>query len=57
VLRQGHRLLGISQMIVVTHDRELEEAADVVVEVAKEFGVSHVVVRGSGQPASQFLPA
>ena len=57
VLRQGHKLLGVSQMIVVTHDRELEEAADVVVEVAKESGVSHVVVREPGQPVSQLLPA
>ena len=57
VLRQSHKLLGVSQMIVVTHDRELEEAADVVVEVAKESGVSHVVVREPGQPVSQLLPA
>ena len=57
VLRQGHMLLGVSQMIVVTHDRELEEAADVVVEVAKESGISHVVVREPGQPVSQLLPA
>ena len=57
VLRQSHKLLGVSQMIVVTHDRELEEAADAVVEVAKESGVSHVVVREPGQPVSQLLPA
>ncbi|HIQ55303.1 MAG TPA: hypothetical protein EYH59_01285, partial [Pyrodictium sp.] len=56
VLRQGHRLLGVNQMIVVTHDRELEEVADVVVEVVKESGISRVVVREPGQPMPQLLP-
>ena len=32
----------ISQLIVVSHDRELEEAADVVYEVAREGGVSKI---------------
>ena len=57
ILRQSPKLLGVNQMIVVTHDRELEEAADIVVEVTKESGVSRVVVREPGQQVSQFLPA
>jgi len=32
----------ISQLIVVSHDRELEEAADIVYEVAREGGVSRI---------------
>ena len=38
--RKGSRM--ISQLIVVSHDRELEEAADVVYEVAREDGVSKI---------------
>ena len=57
ILRQGPKLLGVNQMIVVTHDRELEEAADTVVEVVKESGVSRIVVREPSQQTSQFLPA
>jgi len=57
ILRQGPKLLGVNQMIVVTHDRELEEAADTVVEVVKESGISRVVVREPSQQTSQFLPA
>ena len=32
----------IAQLIVVSHDRELEEAADVVHDVAKEDGASKI---------------
>jgi len=32
----------ISQLIVVSHDRELEEAADIVYEVAREDGASKI---------------
>ena len=32
----------IAQLIVVSHDRELEEAADVVYEVAREDGASKI---------------
>ena len=32
----------MAQLIVVSHDRELEEAADVVYEVARENGVSKI---------------
>ncbi|MCD6324773.1 AAA family ATPase [Candidatus Bathyarchaeota archaeon] len=38
--RKGSRM--VSQLIVVSHDRELEEAADVVYEVAREGGVSKI---------------
>lgn len=39
---------GLQQLIVVTHDREVEEAGDVIVEVYKEGGVSSVRVREVG---------
>ena len=38
--RGGSRM--ISQLIVVSHDRELEEAADVVYEVSRKGGVSKI---------------
>lgn len=39
----------LAQLIVVSHDRELEEAADLVYEVAREGGVSKI--RSLGRPA------
>ena len=38
--RKGSHM--IAQLIVVSHDRELEEAADIVYEVAREGGVSKI---------------
>ncbi len=48
IIRYGLEATGLAQLIVITHDRELEEAADTIVEVEKRDGVSVVKVR---QPA------
>ncbi len=45
IIRYGLEATGLQQLIIVTHDRELEEAADIVLEVRKENGVSRVEPR------------
>ena len=45
IIRYGLEATGLGQLIVITHDSELEEAADHVLEVRKENGVSVVVPR------------
>jgi len=45
IIRYGLEATGLQQLIVITHDRELEEAADYVLEVRKENGVSRVEPR------------
>ena len=33
---------SLPQMIIVTHDEELESAADTIIKIKKELGVSRV---------------
>jgi len=44
ILKASSRALGVSQILIVTHDRELEDAADTIIEVRRENGVSRVAV-------------
>ncbi len=46
IIRSSLDAAGLTQLIVVTHDREVEEAADHVIEVRKVNGVSEVVEKG-----------
>ena len=54
ILRYGWRSTSgiLPQLILVTHDRELEEAADVIIEVEKVNGVSRVKRVTSGSVVS-----
>jgi len=54
IIRYGLEATGLKQLIVVTHDQELEEAADYVLEVRKENGVSRVTAR---EPLAERLEA
>ncbi len=45
IIKQGLEATGLAQLVVVTHERELEEAADKVIEVRREQGESRVVER------------
>ena len=47
IIRYGLESTGLAQLIVVTHDQEVEEVADTVIEVRKRGGDSVVEVRGS----------
>ncbi len=44
ILKSSSRALGVAQILIVTHDRELEDAADTVIEVRRENGVSRAVI-------------
>ena len=55
VIKYGLRETGLSQLIVVSHDRELEEAADTVIEVVRDrTGASAVRVL---EPRHEVAPA
>ena len=45
IIKQGLEATGLAQLVVVTHERELEEAADKVVEVRRERDESRVIER------------
>ena len=45
ILRKVARMTGVlPQLLIVTHDREIEDAADIIYMVKKENGVSQVVL-------------
>ena len=48
IIRYGLEATRLQQMIIVTHDHELEEAADHVIEVVNENGVSRATPRPPG---------
>ncbi|BES81423.1 AAA family ATPase [Pyrodictium abyssi] len=48
IIKYGLEASGLLQLIVVTHDREIEDAADKVVEVVKVDGASVVNIRSPG---------
>jgi len=47
IIRYASSVTGLDQLIVVTHDREVEDAADIVLEISKKDGVS-IVSRKEG---------
>ncbi|ALL01183.1 ATPase involved in DNA repair [Pyrodictium delaneyi] len=48
IIKYGLEASGLLQLIVVTHDREIEDAADKVIEVTKVDGASIVRIRSPG---------
>ena len=48
IIRHGLEATGLAQLVVVTHERELEEAADKIIEVQREGGESRVIERLPG---------
>ena len=52
IIKYGLEASGLLQLIVVTHDREIEDAADKVVEVTKAGGTSIVKMRSPGDNAA-----
>ncbi|BEP17568.1 DNA double-strand break repair ATPase Rad50 [Pyrofollis japonicus] len=51
IIRYGLESTGLAQLVVITHERELEEAADKVIEVQQVNGVSKVLERTPGSQA------
>ncbi len=43
IIRYGLESTGLAQLVVITHDEEVEEAADCIIEVKKENGESRIV--------------